>query len=101
MAEPIAAQKEPYAVEVKAGRRYFWCACGRSAKQPFCDGSHAGTGLEPLQYKAEKDRKAKDKEAKEAALAAEAATTAAKVAAPTISQDELRTALAALLAGPE
>jgi CDGSH-type Zn-finger protein len=57
MAEPIVAQKEPYAVEVKVGRRYFWCACGRSAKQPFCDGSHAGTGLEPLQYKAEKDRK--------------------------------------------
>jgi CDGSH-type Zn-finger protein len=57
MAEPIAAQKEPYAVDVKAGRRYFWCACGRSKKQPFCDGSHAGTGLEPLQYKAEMDRK--------------------------------------------
>ena len=34
--------------------RYFWCACGRSAKQPFCDGSHSGTGIEPVAYKAEK-----------------------------------------------
>ncbi len=36
---PIVAQKAPFAVEVKAGKTYFWCACGRSQKQPFCDGS--------------------------------------------------------------
>ena len=41
MAEPIPAQKEPYGVTVEAGKRYFWCACGRSANQPFCDGTHA------------------------------------------------------------
>ena len=35
MAEPIPAQKEPYGVNVEAGKRYFWCACGRSANQPF------------------------------------------------------------------
>ena len=50
MAAPIPAQKSPYAVEVEAGRKYFWCACGSSAKQPFCDGSHKGTGLSPVAY---------------------------------------------------
>ncbi len=55
MAAPIPAQKEPYAVDVTSGRKYFWCACGRSAKQPFCDGSHAGTGIAPVMFTAEKD----------------------------------------------
>ena len=53
MAEPVTAQKAPYMVTVEAGKKYFWCACGRSAKQPFCDGSHAGTGLAPVMYEAE------------------------------------------------
>lgn len=52
MAIPIAAQKAPYAAVVEAGRKYFWCACGRSRNQPFCDGSHKGTGLEPVAYEA-------------------------------------------------
>jgi CDGSH-type Zn-finger protein len=43
MAEPIPAQKEPYGINVEAGKRYFWCACGRSANQPYCDGSHSDT----------------------------------------------------------
>ncbi len=55
MAEPVIAQKEPYAVDVKSGKSYWWCACGKSAKQPFCDGSHKGTDFEPLEYKAGKD----------------------------------------------
>ena len=54
MADPIPAQKEPYGVEVEAGKRYFWCACGRSQGQPFCDGSHKGTGLTPVMYTPEK-----------------------------------------------
>jgi CDGSH-type Zn-finger protein len=54
MAEPIPAQKAPYAVEVEAGKKYFWCACGRSQKQPFCDGSHKAVGLSPLPYDATK-----------------------------------------------
>ena len=53
MAEPIVAQKAPYPIEVAAGSTYWWCACGRSAKQPFCDGSHKGTGLAPQQFQAE------------------------------------------------
>lgn len=52
MAEPVMAQKSPYAVDVEAGRKYFWCACGLSRKQPFCDGSHKGTGLNPIPYEA-------------------------------------------------
>jgi CDGSH-type Zn-finger protein len=56
MSEPKIAQKAPYPVEVQAGRKYFWCACGRSAKQPFCDGAHEGTGITPLAYTAEADR---------------------------------------------
>ena len=50
MSEPVIAQKSPYVVEVVAGQDYFWCSCGRSAKQPFCDGSHKGTGLQPVKY---------------------------------------------------
>ena len=52
MATAIPAQKAPYAVEVEGGKKYFWCACGRSQKQPFCDGSHSGTGISPVMYKA-------------------------------------------------
>ena len=47
----VVAQKGPYAVEVEAGGKYFWCACGRSRSQPFCDGSHAGTGILPVLHK--------------------------------------------------
>jgi len=46
------AQKAPYAVEVIAGQSYYWCACGQSQKQPFCDGSHQGTGFTPTKYDA-------------------------------------------------
>jgi CDGSH-type Zn-finger protein len=48
--EAIVAQKGPFAVELRAGRTYVWCACGRSARQPFCDGSHAPTGLVPVVF---------------------------------------------------
>ncbi len=52
---PIIAQKAPYKVDVTEGKSYFWCSCGRSARQPFCDGSHKDTGLTPVKYTAEKD----------------------------------------------
>ena len=55
MAEPNVAQKEPYRIDVEAGGRYFWCACGKSADQPFCDGSHQGSEFTPVRYDAEKD----------------------------------------------
>ena len=56
MAEPVIAGKEPLATEVVAGKSYWWCSCGRSARQPFCDGSHKDTGFEPVQYTAEEGR---------------------------------------------
>jgi CDGSH-type Zn-finger protein len=52
---PIIAQKSPYEVQLEAGKSYWWCVCGRSASQPFCDGSHKGTGLAPLEYTPETD----------------------------------------------
>lgn len=50
---PTIARKAPFAVDVEEGKRYFWCACGKSATQPFCDGSHKGTGFAPVKYEAE------------------------------------------------
>ena len=55
MSEAVVAQKSPYGVDVEAGKDYWWCACGRSQSQPFCDGSHKGTGFVPAQYVAEKE----------------------------------------------
>ena len=57
MNEPNIAQKTPIEVEVEQGKSYWWCACGLSANQPFCDGSHAGTLFGPLEYKAEESGK--------------------------------------------
>ncbi len=54
MNTPVIAQKSPYAVNVEAGKTYAWCACGLSKNQPFCDGSHKGTGLAPKMFKADK-----------------------------------------------
>jgi len=47
MSDPVIADKKPAILELDPGK-YFWCACGRSATQPFCDGSHRGTGLSPV-----------------------------------------------------
>ena len=54
---PDIPQKAPYPVEVTAGKSYFWCACGKSANQPFCDGSHKDTGFTPVKFTAEEDKK--------------------------------------------
>ena len=53
---PIPAAKSPFPVEVEEGKTYFWCTCGRSARQPFCDGSHKETSLSPMKYTAEASR---------------------------------------------
>lgn len=51
----IIAAKSPAKVWLDKGKDYYWCQCGRSKAQPFCDGSHAGTGIEPLKFTPEKD----------------------------------------------
>ncbi len=48
MNEPEIGGRRPLLINVVAGESYWWCACGRSKTQPFCDGSHKGTGLGPL-----------------------------------------------------
>ena len=57
MTEPVIAQKAPMPVEVEAGKTYFWCACGKSATQPFCDGAHKGSGIAPVKFTADADKK--------------------------------------------
>jgi len=54
---PQIAQKAPFPVEVEEGKNYFWCACGRSKNQPFCDGSHKGTGFNPVKYTADASKR--------------------------------------------
>lgn len=55
MTSPKRASDTPYATDVEAGKLYFWCSCGESASQPFCDGSHQGTEFTPVKYTAEED----------------------------------------------
>jgi CDGSH-type Zn-finger protein len=50
--EPKRAADTPIAVELEAGKTYYWCACGRSANQPFCDGSHKTTSFRPVAFEA-------------------------------------------------
>ena len=52
MSEAIITQKAPYEVELKVGKKYAWCRCGLSSRQPFCDGSHSTTDIEPLVFTA-------------------------------------------------
>ena len=49
---PSIAQKGPYAFAVEAGKSYWWCACGKSKLQPFCDGSHKDTAFTPIEFRA-------------------------------------------------
>jgi CDGSH-type Zn-finger protein len=56
MTQANVAQKAPYAVDVEAGKSYWWCACGKSAAQPFCDGSHKGSDFTPTEFKAEESK---------------------------------------------
>ncbi|RMG27257.1 MAG: CDGSH iron-sulfur domain-containing protein [Bacteroidetes bacterium] len=49
MSEPKIVQKQPFVMELEAGT-YWWCACGRSANQPYCDGSHKGTEFRPVKF---------------------------------------------------
>ena len=56
MPEPVIAAKKPVVLELEPGT-YHWCACGRSANQPFCDGSHAGTGFTPVTFEVTEKKK--------------------------------------------
>lgn len=57
MATPVRASDVPFPVDVEAGKTYFWCACGRSKTQPFCDSSHQGTEFMPQKYVATESKR--------------------------------------------
>lgn len=52
----VKAQRGAYRVQLEAGQTYYWCDCGRSKNQPFCDGSHSGTEFRPIPYTASETR---------------------------------------------
>lgn len=52
MNKPIRAANRALPVEVEAGKKYFWCACGKSKTQPLCDGAHASGDLKPVVFEA-------------------------------------------------
>jgi CDGSH-type Zn-finger protein len=54
----VVAGRAPLGLEVEAGKDYFWCACGKSSKQPFCDGSHKGSSFSPMKWTAPETKKA-------------------------------------------
>jgi len=56
MSDPVIAQTLPYVLDLEPGK-YFWCACGQSANQPYCDGSHQGTDFRPVVLEVEERRK--------------------------------------------
>ena len=49
-----SVSSKPHAVELEAGESYYWCTCGQSANQPFCDGSHKGSEFTPMKFTADK-----------------------------------------------
>lgn len=55
MNKAVVADTKPAKVNLEAGKKYFYCTCGQSSKQPFCDGSHKNTELTPQAFTAEKD----------------------------------------------
>ncbi|KGD60315.1 hypothetical protein T9A_02708 [Alcanivorax jadensis T9] len=56
MDKPVTVSRQPYPLPVKKGEKVFWCACGRSKNQPYCDGSHKGTDITPVAYTAPRDK---------------------------------------------
>lgn len=55
--QPVIAAKGSIRVDLEEGKTYYWCACGRSQNQPWCDGSHKGTSFSPVAFTPEKSGK--------------------------------------------
>jgi CDGSH-type Zn-finger protein len=56
MTTPVRSADGPFKIEVEQGKTYYWCACGRSKSQPFCDGSHKDTDFTPVKFIAEESK---------------------------------------------
>ncbi len=56
MDKPIVTQKAPFVLDLEPGT-YYWCSCGKSEKQPFCDGKHKGTEFAPVKIEIEEKKK--------------------------------------------
>lgn len=56
--QPVCVKKAPYILELEAGT-YWWCSCGKSADQPFCDGSHENTDFSPVKFELKEKTKVK------------------------------------------
>ena len=54
---PVVAKKGPFVVELEPETNYYFCSCGRSGTQPFCDGSHSGTNFEPVKFSVDEKKK--------------------------------------------
>jgi len=57
MSNPVRAAETPFAEDVEEGKSYFWCSCGKSQTQPYCDGSHQGGEFTPVKYVAEESKR--------------------------------------------
>ena len=58
MSEAKVAARTPFGVDIEEGKTYWWCSCGQSSSQPFCDGSHKGSGFTPVKFEAKQTGKA-------------------------------------------
>jgi len=54
MSNAVIAQKSPFMIDLEENKDYFWCSCGKSSRQPFCDGSHMGSDLTPVKFNVNK-----------------------------------------------
>ena len=50
MQQPIIADNKPAKIALEKDKKYYFCACGKSRKQPFCDGSHQGSEFTPMAF---------------------------------------------------
>ena len=56
MSKPTIASNQPARIALEQGKKYFFCMCGKSRKQPFCDGSHQGSEFTPMAFSCDESK---------------------------------------------